>query len=106
VKTLDISGYFWWDIVDGTHMQSTAWEISTGKEKGREGNSSETESISAKAQPCEKANLTICPLLAKNWKEDAAEFWKALKELNEGKAITDHSILLASLTKFPFDNLP
>jgi hypothetical protein len=114
LKTLDISGYSWWDIIDGTYKQPVARDISTGKEKEKEGSSSETESILAKARSWEKANLTIYLLLAKNCEEDvcshidsiedAAECWKALKELYEGKTITNHSILLASLTKFSFDD--
>jgi hypothetical protein len=113
LKTLDISGYSWWDIMDGTYKQPMAPDTSTGKEKEKEGSSSETESILTKAQSWEKANLTICLLLAKNCEdvcrhidsiEDAAECWKALQELYEGKTITDHSILLASFTKFSFDD--
>jgi hypothetical protein len=40
-----------------------AQDISTGKEK--DGNSGEIDSILAKARSWEKANLTICLLLAK-----------------------------------------
>jgi hypothetical protein len=114
LKTLDISRYSWWDVIDGTYKQLVARDISTGKEKEKEGSSGETDSILAKARSWEKANLTIRLLLAKNIEEDvcshinstedAAVCWKALKELYEGKKITNHSILLASLTEFSFDD--
>jgi hypothetical protein len=109
LKTLDIEEtYSWWDIVIDIYQQP---DINI--QEVEQGESARTSTIGP-AQSWEKANLTICLLFAKNCEEDvrsyidsiedASESWKVLQELYEGKSITDHSSLLASLTKFSFNH--